>query len=75
MVEMNFRGRSNRVSSGEEGKGRWEKSMMNLVFCLEQLEILVLFIEMGRGDSEVYSVCLRFYNEGGGSGIPEFCVV
>lgn len=29
MVEMNFRGRSNRVSSGEEGKGRWEKSMMN----------------------------------------------
>lgn len=35
----------------------------------------MLFIEMGRGDSEVYSVCLRFYNEGGGSGIPEFCVV
>lgn len=29
MVEMNFRGRNNRVSYGEEGKRRWEKSMMN----------------------------------------------
>lgn len=35
----------------------------------------MLFIEMGRGDSGAYSVRLRFYNEGGGSGIPEFCVV
>lgn len=28
--EMNFRGRSNRVSGGEEGKGSWETKGRNL---------------------------------------------
>ena len=58
--------------------GKRKKSRMSPSLHLEQLEIMVLVLEMEKnrgGDPGAYGICLCFYNEGSGFGIPEFCVV